>query len=215
MRERHVGSGGARPSGDNNAGCEPVVDQYGHPKGLGRVALGALGIGIMFGVHAVVVVLGMYFHSPIAVRCPVRAAARAKWHNSRRRRPWQVQWGAYISMLMAYHFLEFAVTAVYHPKDVTFECKLRAAAVRCHATIDERAACRACRASVLAVPQHGVCDSDAGSLVRVLARGVAVPAVQGSDGCHGLGAADGGVRSVFSRRSHVDGRPKLQPHHCR
>jgi len=43
-------------------------NQFGHEKGLGRVALGAAAIGLLFGTHIMIMGMGIYFEHNIAVR---------------------------------------------------------------------------------------------------------------------------------------------------
>lgn len=75
-----------------------VDAQFAHPKGLGRVALGAAGIGFAAGTHLVMAYCFWQFDYP------------ALW-----------QWCAFMLSLCLYHFAEFVWTAYHHPAEVSFE----------------------------------------------------------------------------------------------
>lgn len=77
----------------------PFGDKY----GLGRVALAALILGTLGGGHLVLLV--------------ENSLSRASWQDSAR----STAWALYVVLLAAFHFLEFACTALYRWRDLSYD----------------------------------------------------------------------------------------------
>jgi protein-S-isoprenylcysteine O-methyltransferase len=76
--------------------ASPVPPSFSHERGLGAVALRAAALGAAFGSHALLLAY--------ATRVAPNAAL--------------AQWAAYVMALSAFHFLEFALTALHRPGEV-------------------------------------------------------------------------------------------------
>lgn len=113
-----------------------VDDQFGDDKGLGRVAVAALALGVTIGVHVVLLMLSCssagtlwlvrnntFTQHPTAPCAHTTGGLRVVLCVSLVCLPHQLRWCIYILSVCLYHVAEFVVTAKYQPHHVSFSCK--------------------------------------------------------------------------------------------